>query len=455
VGGAPELPSGTRPTSATALRAAPGADGTPAVTPNLVRERGVRAASAVGRNTIETLLFRGISTPVAMVLVVLQGRFLQPEGRGAYVLAVLTVTIVTRLLGQLGIAVTNRLQDPDAQVRHLVQRALALGMLLGLVGMAAVVGWAAASGELPSDVALAAALALVPNVVWQTLSGVLMGLGRIRLWNYVQLASPVLTLCGLLVFVVWLDGEVVAALLAWALANALTALFALGAARDLWLPISVPKIGDRIGRTIARLALVMGTVQIVNLVSYRIELFLLRAFRDLGDVGVYSIAMQTVESLWLIPAAMATAVTAPAVQSEEGEAARLVARTAVKALLFTAGAAGVLAAAAPFAIPLVLGDAFEGATVPLILLMPGVVAYAPVTVLVVYLSVRRGRPRLSLAVSIVAGLTTLGLGLILIPALGVNGAGIASSIGYGAGAVLSWIFFARLTHLHPKAALAQ
>lgn len=454
MGGAPELLSRARPTSATALRPTSGADGTPPVTPNLVRERGVRAASAVGRNTIETLLFRSVSTPVAMLLVVIQGRFLQPEGRGAYVLAVLTVTIVTRLLGQLGIAVTNRLQDPDAHVRHLVQRALALGVLLGLAGVGAVVGWAAATGELPTDIALAAALALVPNVVWQTLSGVLMGLGRIRLWNYVQLAPPVLTLFGMLVFVVWLDGEVVAALLAWALANALTALFALAAARDFWLPISVPRIGDRIGRTIARLALVMGAVQIVNLVSYRIELFLLRHFRDLGDVGVYSIAMQTVESLWLIPAAMATAVTAPAVQDEEAAAARLVARTAAKALLFTAGAAAVVAVTAPFAIPLVLGDAFEGATVPLVLLMPGVVAYAPVTVLVVYLSVRRGRPRLSLAVSIVSGLTTLGLGLILIPALGVNGAGIASSVGYGAGAVLAWIFFARLTRLRPQAAFA-
>ena len=198
----------------------------------------------------------------------------------------------------------------------------------------------------------------------------------------------------------------------------------------------------------------MGAVQIVNLVSYRVELFVLRHFRGLADVGVYSIAMQTVESMWLIAAAMATAVTAPVVQSSEPEAARLVARTAAKALLFTTGAAAIVAAAAPFAIPFVLGDAFEDAAVPLALLMPGVVAYAPVTVLVVYLSVRRGRPRLSLAVSVAAGLTTLGLGLVLIPEFGVNGAAVASSVGYAAGAVLAWVFFARLTRLRPQAAFA-
>jgi O-antigen/teichoic acid export membrane protein len=448
------LLSRTTPTSATAVRPSPGVDATPPVTPNLVREREVSAARAVGRNTIETLLFRSVSTPVAMLLVILQGRFLQPEGRGAYVLAVLSVTIVTRLLGQLGIAVTNRLQEPDFDVRGLVQRALGIGTVLGLAGIAVVVGWGAATGELDVDVALAASLALVPNIVWQTLSGVLMGLGRIRLWNYVQLATPVLTLAGILVLVVWLDGEVVAALLAWGIANALTALFALGAARDLWLPFARPRIGDHAGRTIARLALVMGAVQIVNLVSYRVELFVLRHFRDLGDVGVYSIAMQTVESMWLIAAAMATAVTAPAVQGDEAEASRLIARTAAKALLFTAAGAVVVAAASPFAIPFILGDAFEDAALPLALLMPGVVAYAPVTVLVVYLSVRRGRPRLSLAVSVASGVTTLGLGVVLIPSFGVTGAAIASSLGYAAGAVLAWAFFARLTRMRPSAAFA-
>ena len=454
MGGTGELGSGRRPAGTTSVRPAPGADASPPVTPNLARAPELATARSVGRNTLETLLFRSVSTPVAMLLVVLQGRFLQPEGRGAYVLAVLSVTIVTRLLGQLGNAVTNRLQHPEANVRHLVQRALALALLLGLLGVGAVVAWGALTGELDLDVALAASVALVPNVVWQTLSGVLMGLGRIRLWNYVQLAPPTLTLAGMLVFVVWLDGDVVAALLAWALANTLTALFALASTRDLWLPLELPRIADPVGRTMARLALVMGAVQIVNLVGYRVELFVLRHFRDLGDVGVYSIAMQTVESLWLIAAAMATAVTAPAVQADEAGASRLIARTAGKALLYSAGAALVVAAAAPFVIPLALGRAFEDAAVPLVLLMPGVVAYAPVTVLVVYLSVRRGRPRLSLAVSVAAGLTTLALGLALIPPFGVNGAAIASSLGYVAGAALAWVFFARLTRTSPRAAFA-
>jgi Na+-driven multidrug efflux pump len=67
--------------------------------------------------------------------------------------------------------------------------------------------------------------------------------------------------------------------------------------------------------------------------------------------------------------------------------------------------------------------------------------------LIVYLSVRRGRPRLSLAVSLMAMFLTLAWALVLIPPYGEAGAAAASTIGYAAGALLAWLFFRRLTYL--------
>jgi len=422
-------------------------DGSPPVTPNLVRPKEIPGARQVGRNIVETLLFRGLSTPIALLLVVVQSRFLEPEGRGTFVLAVVTVTIVSRLLGQLGFAVTNRLGSGETDIRALFQRALVSALLLGAIGMAVVVGWSAITGEIDTKTAAIAALGLIPNVVWQSVSGVLLGLARVRFWNYVQLLSPVATLAGMLLLVVALDGGVRAALLAWAAANALTAGFALAGARDLWLPLRIPHLFDRHARGLLRLALVLGAVQVVNLVSYRIELFILRAFESLDDVGVYSIAMQAAEAIWLLPAAIATAVTAPAVHASEGEAAELIARAVGRSLMLTAGVALVVGLAAPFVIPLVLGEDFSGAAWSLALLLPGIVAYAPVTVLTVYLSLRRGRPRLSLAVSILSLLVTTAGSLLLIPEFGRRGAAISSTLGYGAGGLLAWILFVRLAGL--------
>lgn len=421
-----------------ATRPAPGADATPPVGPT-----EVPGEKAVGRNTLETLLFRGLSTPIALLLVVIQSRFLAPSGRGTFVLVVLSVTILSRLLGQLGLAVTARMRARDAELRHLVHRALGLALVLGLAG-AGLVALSAPVLNVPGDLALVAAVALVPNVVWQTASGVLLGLARVRVWNLIQALSPILTLAGMLLLIVALDGGVRAAVVAWTAAHVLTAAFALGVTRDVWLPVARSPLLDEHGRTMLRLALAMGAVQVVNLIGYRVELFVLELYENVAAVGIYSIAMQAAEAMWLIPAAIATAITGPAVHDDERDATRLVARSALKGLLYTGAVAVVVGLAAPFLIPLLFGEDFDGAARPLALLLPGVVAYAPVTVLVVYLSVRHSRPHLSLAVSVVAAAVTTALAFALIPEHGVEGAAVASALGYGAGAALAWLLFRRI-----------
>lgn len=92
---------------------------------------GGAGRKAVGRNTIETLLFRGPSTPIALLLVIVQSRFLEPAGRGRFVLVVLSVTILSRLLGPLGLAVTTRMRTQGTPLRRLVHRALGLAVVLG------------------------------------------------------------------------------------------------------------------------------------------------------------------------------------------------------------------------------------------------------------------------------------------------------------------------------------
>jgi O-antigen/teichoic acid export membrane protein len=325
-----------------------------------------------------------------------------------------------------------------------VHRAFVLGAVLGGLGMAAIVAWGSMTPGIGTETAAIAAAALVPNVIWQTVSGVLLGLARVRLWNYIQALPPLLTLLGMLLLVVGLGGDVQAAVVAWSIAHFLTAAFALFGARDLVVPIDVPPFLDRSARLILRLALVMGAVQVVNLIGYRAELFLLEYYDGLAAVGIYSIAIQAAEALWLIAAAIATAITGPAVHEVEERAVPLVRGAALRALAYTGGAALAVGLLAPFLIPLLFGDDFSGAARPLAVLLPGVVAYAPVTVLVVYLSVRRGQPRLSLAVSLSAMVVTIAAAVPLISEYGKTGAAAASALGYFAGAGLAWAFFVRL-----------
>jgi O-antigen/teichoic acid export membrane protein len=291
----------------------------------------------------------------------------------------------------------------------------------------------------------------VPNVIWQTCSGVLLGLGRIRAWNYVQIASPLLTIAGTLVLVVALGGGVDAALAAWTIAHSITAVLALVLTRDVWLPFRLGPLFDLPARDLMRLALTMGALQVLALIGYRAELFVLQALEGVGAVGLYSVANQGCESLWLIGAAIATSITATVVHAPEGQAVALVRRSLVRGGLYTVAAAAVVAIAAPFLVPLVFGEDFERAWRPLVLLLPGAVAYAPMQIFVVYLSVRHGRAGLTLLAGALAMLVTIAASVPMIEAWGPSGAAVASAIGYACGATAAWFFFRRLARREGRA----
>ena len=269
-------------TDATSNEAA--ASATPPVNPELVRAKQVPQARKTGANVVEILLFRGLSTPLALFLVVLQSRFLEAEGRGTFVLAVLTVSIFSRLLSQLGVAVANRMGhkewDEPHELHSLTQRAFGLAVVLGVAGGVLIVGIGALTPSVGAATAAVAAVGLVPNVTWQTASGILLGLGRIRAWNYVQLASPLLTVIGTLVLVVGLGGGVRAALAAWTCAHVVTALLALVLTRDIWRPFRFARLLDPVSQGLIRLALTMGALQVIALIGYRD-----RALRARGDQG--------------------------------------------------------------------------------------------------------------------------------------------------------------------------
>ena len=80
-------------------------------------------------------------------------------------LVVLTVTILARLFGQLGVAVTSHAKDQE--LRPFVDRALVLALMLGLIGMAAILAAGAIIDSFGLRLAAIAAPALLPNIVMQ------------------------------------------------------------------------------------------------------------------------------------------------------------------------------------------------------------------------------------------------------------------------------------------------
>ena len=107
----------------------------------------------------------------------------------------------------------------------------------------------------------------------------------------------------------------------------------------------------------------------------------------------------------------------------------------------------LLAAAAPWFVPFVYGEAFRPAVLPLVLLLPGIVALAVSRVISSYFSGQLGRPIITSLVS----LATMAAGLVsyvtLIPPFGAAGAAAGSTLAYLVPMAIYFVLFPRATGL--------
>lgn len=402
----------------------------------------------VGRDTITTLAFRLGGLPFTFGVTVVTSRYLLPTGRGAFVLALLTVTIAATLLGNVGTAATHELSRKEVERHLVVGQALLMSVVLGLLGMLAL---------FPIDYALAdqgfrrvsfVAAGLPGLLLVQTLSAALVGVGRLALANLIQFALTFVTLAGMLGFVLGIHRGTTGAVVAWVMAQTVVAALGLLAARDLWWPLQFGALPARRRASMLMLGIRLGLVNLVGQLNYRIELIILQVFHGLAQVGLYSLAISLAELLWLVAGALAAATVAPVVAAVDDAAAAAVVASAVRwALLGTAlGGLGVGLGGWFLVVP-IFGSPFESSIHPLLLLLPGVVAFAPGVLTAVYFSMRLGRTRYPLQGAVVSLCVTTVLAIVLVPGhLGV-GAAVACSAGYGISGVLNILWFARETRV--------
>jgi O-antigen/teichoic acid export membrane protein len=410
-------------------------------------------AEQVKRNTVEALIFRALSTPLAFALTIFQARELGPSGTGKYALAILTVKLFERLLTDLGNAATREVGDDPNRLGPLTALALRISIIFTPLGILATLAvtqgpslWGG-SRSVSVELALLAGVSLGPNIIRHTLCGVLVGQSRVRLWSYLQIAPGVLSFVFFLILVVWLDYGLRGAIVGWVLGFIFTAVAALWLTREIWLPHVTARIPRSTTMSLLKLALAMGAVNVIIFANYRIEFAFIERLHGDDEVGYYRTATQAAETLWIITTAIATASWASVMHDREDRAIALVLRSCLKALLFMGIGAAALAVLAPTVLPLAFGDNFRPAVSPLMWLLPGIIAYGPVAVLSIFVTVRHRRPRLALVGPVLSILVTGGLAYPLIKEYGVDGAAMAASAGYIVSAAASWIMFIRLSGL--------
>ena len=373
-------------------------------------------------------------TRVAMIAIglaqaVVIARWLGPEGKGVLVLLLWAPGLIIDCFGGFKSASAWAIGKERFSRRRVLQTVVALWLIASVLGSAAV-----SASYLVQDlpVAYSALLAGVLYVPATVAVRYCMSLGMGMRWvaavNRSQLAFQGATATAVITALV--IGGVGPGGVVWAMGAG--CVIGIAASRS-WVRRIAP-FGITFDTEVMRVLISKGAVfalaLTVSRLTYRADLLLVDWFMTAEDVGIYSQGVGVIELALQVPNALAMVIFSHSVAASDAEKFRRRGqRIARRAIPLLALVAALLCAIAPFFIPFMFGEDFRPAVPVVWALAPGIVGVGVFQLVVSELN-GRGRPE----VGLYAAGTALALNVLLniwwIPAFGIVGAALASSVSY-------------------------
>jgi O-antigen/teichoic acid export membrane protein len=417
--------------------------------------RSIRLTRTVSTTFAASATIQGLTIISGIIL----ARTLGPGGRGELT-AVLVWPAMLAAIGSIGVVestaffVARRDDDVGAVIGTSLGIGLAQSLVLGAIGIG-VVSVVFTGSSATVTTAAYAYLAFVPlNLLSLYLMATLNGLQHFVAFNAIRILTIASTTTGIVALALSGHLGVETATVTYLLAN-----FVAGSCAALLVAREIGVGAIRLDRAVARRLLVFGikshTSSVSASLNERLDQLLISIFLAPALLGLYVVAVTLTSATSLIGSSVSlVALPAIARAADEEERQRLARRFVVITALGAAAVTAPLLLLTPWLIELCFGRSFESAaTVARILLVAGV-----------FLSVNRtlaaivkgaGRPLDAGTAEFMAlGVTVVGLA-VLLPMLGITGAGIASLAAYLVSTVWLLRRGARALGLQPNALRAS
>jgi O-antigen/teichoic acid export membrane protein len=380
-----------------------------------------------------TLGTRVALVAIGLVTSVLVARSLGPEGRGLYAVAVAIGAIGVQL-GNLGLHASNtwEVSREPGLLPTLVANSALVSVVIG--GGGAFLGWLVLTAwpgivDLPADL-LALALSAIPiGLAYLLLQNLLIGTGRIRQFNSIELAARLATVAMLALVI--LAGTVSAFLAV--LAGVLGVTFGVAACAVALRVGIAGRLGPHLEllRQHGRYGLKAYAAALLSFLVLRFDLIMVQHFRGAEDAGYYSIAVGMADLLYMIPVVVGMLLF-PRLSAMTDESRKWWIASRMAVLVGAAmGALSVPAALlANPAISVLFGRAFLPAGPAFLWLLPGVVMLSMATVLLNY-GAATGLPRWTWLTPLLGLAVNVAANVVLVPVHGIVGAAWASGLAYG------------------------
>ena len=387
-----------------------------------------------------------LSYGIALLGVVVIARTLGPEGRGVTSLYQSAVNVVFALLSfGVGVATVYFVARREMRPRDAMEVGLSVTLVsTAITAVGVLVTFLLFDDELAArHVPYWLTLLAVPAVMqFYMTESLLRAQGRFGAMNGLHLLVPLSLLGSLLALDFTVGLTVARTVYVWTLVFLPATVVGYGLiGRDAWprrlapLRVLVPAL--RFG-TQGQLS------NLIQLLNYRLDSYLVLLLIDASGVGLYAVGVSLSEGMWFIANSVAVVLLTNLTAGDASYASRMAPVACRNTLLVTGLAALAGGAISPVVIPLLFGDAFDGAVLPFLWLLPGTVALAGTKILAAYVF-SRGKPLINAAIALVALAVTIGADLILIPIFGVPGAAAGASLAYVVSLVLTALAYRRLS----------
>ena len=177
-------------------------------------------------------------------------------------------------------------------------------------------------------------------------------------------------------------------------------------------------------------------------IVYKLDFWVVDAYAGKANLGVYSLATQLSQMLWILPQTVASVLYAYASSTTEKEAITHTIQIKQVVFVLTLLFALIGLTLSYFLIPVLYGNDFLQAFNLMLIFMIGIIPFCFITITSGFFAAR-GAFKINLTISFVMSLLSCLLYFILIPRFGITGGAIASSVTYLLSAIICETVFSK------------
>jgi O-antigen/teichoic acid export membrane protein len=382
---------------------------------------------------------------------IILARILGPTGKGIYSL-ILLIPGLLLTFGSFGIESANVyfVGSRKYKIEDIVSNSLILAFFLGifLILIFLVISQLnffqdfIKTNQIPILYLWLAVLIIPLSLLLGFFRNILWGKGDITDCNKVRILESAIFLIGIIFFLMIFQKNIFGAVLSYLLSIICACLL------SVFLIRKITQIRFYLTKNLLRDSLIYGgKVYLANAMSflnYRLDMLLIALFLTPAAVGFYSIAVGIAEKLFIISGTLA-GVLFPKISSlSSGEASDFTPKVSRHTFFLMIVASLFLAILAQPLIKILFGVNFLPSVLPLLILLPGIIAFGIGGVLAADLS-GRGRPEFAFYSSFACLIVNIILNIIFIPKWGIEGAALASSISYWIDTLIIILVFLKIS----------